>query len=90
MNGNLGTQGLLFKTKPWSVPLERRCPLCHGGREKKLSEASTGNRKTRLRTTRPDALHKAQNSVTSLASQFKLQMLEKQPISLCEPDQKNT
>ena len=28
--------------------------------------------------------------MTSLASQFKLQMLEKQPISLCEPDQKNT
>ena len=56
MNGNLGTQGLLNKTKPWSVPLERRCPLCHEGWEKKLSEASTGNRKTRLRTPRPDAL----------------------------------
>lgn len=90
VNGNLGTQGLLNKIKPWSVPLERRCPLCHEGRKKKLSEASAGNRKTRLRTTRPDALHKAQNSMTSLASQFKLQMLEKQPISLCEPDQKNT
>ena len=66
MNGNLGTQGLLNKTKPWSVPLERRCPLCHEGREKKLSEASTGNRKTRLRTPRPDALPQGtENSVTS-------------------------